>query len=84
MQSCSPVECSLHCVTTTAVVHVNTNAKQQVISSCVILIVYFSITVQTQKNETKKETEKFNENEKKKIFKTLAIKFLQKNIKSYL
>ena len=65
------------CHNYSAVVHVNTNAKQQVISSCVILIVYFSITVQTSKNEPKKETVKFIENEKK-IFKTLATKFLKK------
>ena len=56
------------CHNYSAVVHVNTNAKRQVISSCVILIVYFSITVQaSKKNEPKKETVKFIENEKKNI-----------------
>ena len=68
------MEHSPHCVTTTAVVHVNINAKLQVISSYVVLIVHFSITVQTLKNQTKKVTVKFNENGKK-IFKTLATKF---------
>ena len=73
------MEHSSHCVTTAAVVHVNINAKLQVISSYVVLIVHFSITVQTLKNQTKKVTVKFNENEKK-IFKTLATKkFLKKN-----
>ena len=68
------MEHSSHCVTTAAVVHVNINAKLQVISSYVVLIVHFSITVQTLKNQTKKVTVKFNENEKKKYLKHLLQK----------
>ena len=50
------------------------------ISSYVVLIVHFSITVQTLKNQTKKVTVKFNENGKKKYLKHLLQNF-EKNIK---
>ena len=53
------------CHNYSAVVHVNTNAKQQVISSCVILNCLFFYNSADLKNETKKETVKINENVKK-------------------
>ena len=68
------MEHSPHCVTTAAVVHVNINAKLQVISSYVVLIVHFFYNSADFKKSNKKVTVKFNENGKK-IFKTLATKF---------